>query len=67
MGEIGSGKRQKEARMDSLAFGPSASASLGALDVDSCSSDIADSKLCSSDNWSSSDGDEYSKLFESKR
>lgn len=66
MGEIGSKERQREFRMDrdSLASDPSASVSFDILDVDICSSNKADSKLCSPKKvLLSSDGDEYSKLF----
>lgn len=49
---------------DSLTSDPSASVSFDILEVDICSSDKADSKLCSSKKLlSNSDGDEYSKLF----
>lgn len=62
---MGSRDRQREAWRDSVAFESSA---FDALDVDSCSSDKADSKLCSVKKLlSSSDGDEYSKLLMSKR
>lgn len=62
---MGSRDRQREAWRDSVASEPSA---FDTLDVESCSSDKADSKLCSVKKLlSSSDGDEYSKLFMSKR
>lgn len=67
-GELGSDDRQREARMDSLPSDPSATVSFDTLDMDSCSSDKADSKLCSPKNFlSSSAGDEHSKLFISRR
>lgn len=61
---MGSDDKQREARIDSLASDPSANVSLDALDVDSCSSDKADSKLWSpKKHLLSSDGDEQSKLL----
>lgn len=63
-GDMGSDDRLSKAGMDGLQSDPSAAVSLDTLDVDSCSSDRAEGKLCSPKNFlSSSDSDEHSKLF----
>uniref|UniRef100_A0A1A8D8S9 Uncharacterized protein n=1 Tax=Nothobranchius kadleci TaxID=1051664 RepID=A0A1A8D8S9_NOTKA len=67
-GERRSVDRQREARIDTLPSDLSATASFDALERDRYSKDKADSKPCSPKNFlSSSDGDEHSKLFRSRK
>lgn len=70
-GEMASDERQREARMEGLPSNPSAPVLFKVpteFDVDSCSRDKADSKLCSPKNFlSNSDGEEHSKFFTSTK